>query len=118
MVGNALIRVLENAGYKNIVVKSRLEIDLTNQRNTKSFIRNEEIDVIINAAAKVGGILANDKLPYDFYQLEKYVQIQNNLIDAAVENNLTKFIFLGGSIAFILNSRLNQLKRNTCFQDL
>ena len=99
MVGNALIRVLENAGYKNIVVKSRLEIDLTNQRNTKSFIRNEEIDVIINAAAKVGGILANDKLPYDFYQL-KNMQIQNNLIDAAVENNLTKFIFLGSSCIY------------------
>ena len=93
-----MIRVLENAGYKNIVVKSRLEIDLTNQRNTKSFIRNEEIDVIINAAAKVGGILANDKLPYDF--IMKNMQIQNNLIDAAVENNLTKFIFLGSSCIY------------------
>jgi GDP-L-fucose synthase len=98
MVGSAVFRALKKKGYNNIVGKDRIELDLTNQTETRNFIRNEKIDVIIDAAAKVGGILANDTYPYDF--IMQNMQIQNNLIDAAVENNISKFIFLGSSCIY------------------
>jgi GDP-L-fucose synthase len=98
MVGSGVVRALEREGFENIIVRDRLELDLTNQQETKNFIRNEKIDVIIDAAAKVGGILANDTYPYDF--IMQNMQIQNNLIDAAVENNISKFIFLGSSCIY------------------
>jgi GDP-L-fucose synthase len=98
MVGSAVVRALEKEGYENIIVRNRLELDLTNQQETKNFIQIEKIDVIIDAAAKVGCILANDTYPYDF--IMQNLQIQNNLIDAAVENNISKFIFLGSSCVY------------------
>jgi GDP-L-fucose synthase len=98
MVGSAIVRVLQDMGFEHILVRSRKELDLTNQDETKNFIRNEKINVIIDAAAKVGGILANDLSPYDF--IMQNMQIQNNLIDAAVENNISKFIFLGSSCIY------------------
>ena len=98
MVGSAVVRSLEKAGYENLVMKSRAELDLTNQEETKKFIREEKIDVIMDAAAKVGGILANDTYPYDF--IMQNMVIQNSLIQAAVENRVKKFIFLGSSCIY------------------
>lgn len=98
MVGSAVVRALKREGFENIIVRDRLELDLTNQIETKNFIRNEKIDVIIDAAAKVGGILANDTYPYDF--IMQNMLIQNNLIQAAVENKIQKFIFLGSSCIY------------------
>ena len=98
MVGSAVVRSLEKAGYQNLVVKNRSELDLTNQAETIEFIQDEKIDVIIDAAAKVGGILANDTYPYDF--IMQNMLIQNNLIQAAVENKIQKFIFLGSSCIY------------------
>jgi len=98
MVGSAVMRSLENAGYQNLVVKNRSELDLTSQAETREFIRNGKIEVIIDAAAKVGGILANDTYPYDF--IMQNMLIQNNLIQAAVENKIQKFIFLGSSCIY------------------
>ena len=98
MVGSAVVRSLQKAGYENLVMKSRAELDLTNQEETKKFIREEKIDVIIDAAAKVGGILANDTYPYDF--IMQNMLIQNSLIQAAVENKVKKFIFLGSSCIY------------------
>jgi GDP-L-fucose synthase len=98
MVGSAVVRSLEKAGYQNLMVKNRSELDLTNQAETRKFIQEEKIDVIIDAAAKVGGILANDSYPYDF--IMHNMLIQNNLIQAAVENKITKFIFLGSSCIY------------------
>jgi GDP-L-fucose synthase len=80
------------------MVKDRSELDLTSQSETREFIRNEKIDVIIDAAAKVGGILANDTYPYDF--IMQNMLIQNNLIQAAVENKIQQFIFLGSSCIY------------------
>ena len=98
MVGSAVVRSLEKAGYQNLMLINRSELDLTNQAEAREFIQNEKIDVIVDAAAKVGGILANDTYPYDF--IMQNMLIQNNLIQAAVENKIQKFIFLGSSCIY------------------
>ena len=98
MVGSAILRNLEAKGFNNFVTRTHEELDLTNQAETIEFIQDEKIDVIIDAAAKVGGILANDTYPYDF--IMQNMLIQNNLIQAAVENKIQKFIFLGSSCIY------------------
>ena len=98
MVGSAIWRKLEEKGYSNLIGKSSKELDLRDQHAVMSFLKNEKPDVIIDAAAKVGGILANNNFPYQF--LMENMQIQNNLIDAAMKNNVEKFIFLGSSCIY------------------
>jgi len=98
MVGSACWRLLEKSGYSNIIGRTSKELDLRNQNDVYKFINNEKPDVIICAAAKVGGILANSKYPYQF--LLDNMQIQNNLICAAHECNISKFIFLGSSCIY------------------
>lgn len=98
MVGSACWRALEKAGYKNLMGKSSSELDLRNQAAVNEFIKAEEPSAVIDAAARVGGILANDTYPYEF--LMDNMLIQNNLIRAAHENNVSKFIFLGSSCIY------------------
>jgi GDP-L-fucose synthase len=98
MVGSAIWRQVEEKGYSNLIGKSSKELDLRDQHAVMSFLKNEKPDVIIDAAAKVGGILANNNFPYQF--LMENMQIQNNLIDAAMKNNVEKFIFLGSSCIY------------------
>jgi len=98
MVGSACWRALESAGYKNIIGKTSSELDLRDQKAVEHFITTEKPDVIIDAAAKVGGILANDTYPYEF--LMDNMLIQNNLIRTAHENDVPKFIFLGSSCIY------------------
>ena len=86
MVGSACWRALENAGYSNLIGRNSTELDLRNQRDVEAFIRAEKPDVIVDAAAKVGGILANDTYPYEF--LMDNMLIQNNLIRSAHELSL------------------------------
>ena len=98
MVGSACWRALETAGYSNLLGKTSKELDLRDQRAVNDFIQEERPEVIIDAAARVGGILANDTYPYEF--LMDNMLIQNNLIRAAHENNVSKFIFLGSSCIY------------------
>lgn len=98
MVGSACWRALNSAGYSNLLGKTSKELDLRDQRAVNDFILNERPEVIIDAAARVGGILANDTYPYEF--LMDNMLIQNNLIRAAHENNVSKFIFLGSSCIY------------------
>jgi len=98
MVGSAIWRVLENKGYANLVGKTSIELDLRNQQAVSDFFATEKIDVVIDAAAKVGGILANSVFPYQF--LMENMQIQNNLIDSAHKTGVEKFIFLGSSCIY------------------
>ena len=98
MVGSACSRLLDSKGFTNIIGKTSKELDLRNQSQVESFIREEKPDIIIDAAAKVGGILANDTYPYEF--LMDNMLIQNNLIRAAHQNNVPKFIFLGSSCIY------------------
>lgn len=98
MVGSACLRLLEKQGYWNIVGKSSSELDLRDQKAVEDFISREKPSVIIDAAARVGGILANSTFPYEF--LMDNMLIQNNLIRSAHNNNVPKFIFLGSSCIY------------------
>ena len=98
MVGSACWRALNSAGYSNLLGRTSKELDLRDQRAVNDFIQEEQPEVIIDAAARVGGILANDSYPYEF--LMDNMLIQNNLIRAAHENNVPKFIFLGSSCIY------------------
>ena len=98
MVGSACWRVLKASGYLNLIGKTSNELDLRSQAAVHDFIEKEKPEVIIDAAAKVGGILANDTYPYEF--LMDNMLIQNNLISAAHQNDIEKFIFLGSSCIY------------------
>ena len=98
MVGFACKRALEAKGYKNIIGFSSKELDLRDQRAVFEMLEREKPEAIIDAAAKVGGILANSTYPYEF--LMDNMLIQNNLIKAAHELDIPKFIFLGSSCIY------------------
>ena len=98
MVGSAVWRALDNNGYTNLIGLSRSELNLRNQQAVLEFYKEEKPEIVIDAAAKVGGILANNDYPYDF--LMQNMQIQNNLIDGAHKAHINKFIFLGSSCIY------------------
>ena len=98
MVGSAIWRALEAKGYTNLIGKSSKELDLRNQKAVQDFFKKEQPEVVIDAAARVGGILANQDYPYTF--LMENFQIQNNLIDSALKSDADKFIFLGSSCIY------------------
>jgi GDP-L-fucose synthase len=98
MVGSAVWRALESKGYSNLIGKTSAELDLRNQQAVNDFYTQEKPEVVIDAAAKVGGILANNDYPYPF--LMENMQIQNNLIDGAFKSGIEKFIFLGSSCIY------------------
>ena len=98
MVGSACWRALEAKGYKNIIGFSSKELDLRDQKGVFEMLEREKPKAIIDAAAKVGGILANSTYPYEF--LMDNMLIQNNLIRAAHELDIPKFIFLGSSCIY------------------
>ena len=98
MVGSAVWRALEAQGYFSLIGKTSKELDLRNQQAVYDFIQTEAPQVIIDAAARVGGILANNDYPYNF--LMENMQIQNNLIQTAHELGVQKFVFLGSSCIY------------------
>lgn len=98
MVGSAIWRILSAKGYTNLIGVSSKDLDLRNQQAVRDFISKEKPEVVIDAAAKVGGILANNNFPYQF--LMENMQIQNNLIDTATQYDVEKFIFLGSSCIY------------------
>lgn len=98
MVGSAIHRLLESRGYSNIIGKSRGELDLRDQKSVFEYFKKEKPKVVIDAAATVGGILANNNFPYSF--LMENLQIQNNLIEGSIKSDVSKFIFLGSSCIY------------------
>ncbi len=98
MVGSACLRLFQLRGYKNIIFKTSKELDLRNQIAVNSFFEEQKPDAVIIAAARVGGIHANNIYGYDF--LIDNLQIQNNLISACGKNNVIKVIFLGSSCIY------------------
>ncbi|WP_299672221.1 GDP-L-fucose synthase [uncultured Polaribacter sp.] len=98
MVGSAVWRALKEKGYKNLIGRASTELDLKDQQSVKAFFETEKLEVVIDAAARVGGILANNDFPYQF--LMENMQIQNNLVDNALKSGIEKFIFLGSSCIY------------------
>jgi len=93
LVGSSIVRRLEHEGYENIVTRTRQELDLMDQEAVESFFDYEQIDYVFDAAARVGGIHANDTYSAEF--IYQNTQIQNNLIHNAWKSGVKKFLFLG-----------------------
>ena len=98
LVGSAIIRNLKKNGYNNLLLRTSKELDLTNQADVNQFFETEKPDYVFLAAAKVGGIHANDTYPADFIRVN--LQIQTNVIDAACRNKTKKLLFLGSSCIY------------------
>ena len=98
MVGSAIWNALKDKGYENLIGKTSKELDLRNQQAVQEFFATEKPNIVIDAAARVGGILANNNYPFTF--LMENMQIQNNLIDTALNHDVDKFIFLGSSCIY------------------
>lgn len=98
LVGSALVRNLQVNGYTNLVLKTHAELDLTNQQAVHEFFAKEQPEYVFLAAAKVGGIHANNTYRADF--IYDNLQIQNNIIHASYQNNVKKLLFLGSSCIY------------------
>jgi len=98
MVGSALIRGLETAGFNKLLKRDRSELDLGDSAAVTKFFQNEKPEVVIFAAAKVGGIKANNEQPVEF--LLENLRVQNNVIAAAHESGVRKLLFLGSSCIY------------------
>ena len=98
LAGSAMFRCLKNRGFTQIVTRSRTELDLTDQAATYQFFKNEQFHTVLLAAAKVGGIAANQRFPANFIQ--ENVCIQNNVINSAFGTGVENMIFLGSSCIY------------------
>jgi GDP-L-fucose synthase len=98
MVGSAIVRQLQALGYVNIVVRTHAELDLTNQAQVATFFETEKPDQVYLAAAKVGGIHANNTYPADF--IYDNLMVQNNVIHQAFLSEVKKLLFLGSSCIY------------------
>jgi GDP-L-fucose synthase len=98
MVGSAIVRLLKQNGYNNIITQSSKELDLRNQQAVAQFFENQKPDYVFLAAAKVGGIQANNVYRADF--LYENLMIQNNVIHQAYVHNVKKLMFLGSSCIY------------------
>ncbi len=98
MVGSAILRNLQHKGYHNFVLRSLEELDLLRQADTEDFFKSEKPEYVIDAAAKVGGIVANSNFRAQF--IYENLMIQNNIIHAAWQNGVKKLLFLGSSCIY------------------
>jgi len=98
LVGSAIMRCLERDGFSNLVVRTHSELDLTNQAATDRFFDEEKPDYVFLAAAKVGGINANNTYPADFVRIN--LQVETNIIEAAYRTGVKKLMFLGSSCIY------------------
>ena len=98
LVGSAIIRELQNKGYENLVVRSHQELELTNQPRVAEFFQKEKLEYVFLAAAKVGGIMANNTYRADF--IYQNLQIQNNIIHQSYKSGVKKLLFLGSTCIY------------------
>jgi len=98
LVGSAILKKMKAAGYSSLLLRSRTELDLTDQAAVNAFFEKEKPEAAILAAAKVGGILANQSYPADF--IRENLLIQTHVIDAAWRNGVKRFLFLGSSCIY------------------
>tara|TARA_A100001015_G_scaffold319434_1_gene442291 strand:+ start:14565 stop:15536 length:972 start_codon:yes stop_codon:yes gene_type:complete len=102
MVGSAIMRYLKKKGNVDLIYKNRKDLDLTNQRAVQSFFKKEKIDQVYLAAARVGGIYANNTFPGEF--IYQNLMIQSNVIHSAFLNGVKKILFLGSSCIYPKNA--------------
>ncbi len=98
LVGSALMRRLEKKGYRNLITRSHKELDLTDQTLVASFFKEEKPEFVFLAAAKVGGILANNTYPAEF--IHENLAIQTNVIHESWKNTVNRLLFLGSSCIY------------------
>jgi len=98
LVGSAIVRELESRGFHNLLTRTHKELDLTNQSSVQEFFQQEKPDYVILAAAKVGGIHANNLYPADF--IYQNIMIEANVIHAAYENKVKRLLFLGSTCIY------------------
>ncbi len=98
LVGAAVSRALENQGYRNQILRTHRELDLTDQAAVSAFFERERPNAVIMAAARVGGIHANNTRPAEF--IRDNLLMQDNVIDAAYRSGVDKFVFLGSSCIY------------------
>jgi GDP-L-fucose synthase len=98
LVGSAIHRGLEQAGYSNLLLRTHAELDLADREAVRVFFRKEQPEYVFLAAAKVGGILANDAFPADF--IRDNLEIQTNVIDASYRHGVNRLLFLGSSCIY------------------
>ena len=102
LVGSAIVKNLESKGYTNLIYRTHKELDLTNQNEVKIFFEKEKPEYVILAAAKVGGIVANNTYRADF--IYENLQIQNNVIHQSYLNGVKKLLFLGSTCIYPKNA--------------
>ncbi len=102
LVGSAILKNLQNKGYTNLICKTHQELDLLNQRAVEEFFEREKPEYVILAAAKVGGIVANNTYRADF--IYENLQIQNNVIHQSYVHKVTKLLFLGSTCIYPKNA--------------
>jgi len=98
MVGSAIVRALQAQGFTQLLVRTRQELDLLDRSAVRAFFEKERPEFVVDAAARVGGIVANSEKPVEF--LLENLTIQNNLIEAAADFGCAKFLFLGSSCIY------------------
>lgn len=98
LVGSAICRALDRQGHQNLVLRTHGELDLTDRAAVLDFYRQEKPEFVFLAAAKVGGILANDSYPADF--IRENIEIQNSVIDASYRSGVKRLLFLGSSCIY------------------
>ena len=98
LVGSAIVRALQAKGFRNIIYRSKAELDLCNQEAVQHFFNSEKPEYVFLAAAKVGGIHANNSYPAEF--IRDNLLIQSNIIDSAYQNGCKKLLFLGSSCIY------------------
>lgn len=98
MVGSAVVRRLQKAGFNEILTRTRSELDLLDRTAVRAFFEKQRPAIIVDAAAKVGGIVANNEQPVEF--LLQNITIQNNVIEAAADFGARKLLFLGSSCIY------------------
>ena len=103
LVGSSILKKLKNFGYKNIIVQTRHQLDLRDQKKVMNFFKKNSFQYVIIAAAKVGGIYANDTYKADF--IYENLVIQNNIIHSSFVNGIKNIIFLGSSCIYPKNSK-------------
>ncbi|HEV8423045.1 MAG TPA: NAD-dependent epimerase/dehydratase family protein, partial [Chthoniobacterales bacterium] len=98
LVGSAICRELVRQGFTNLILRTHAELDLTDRTATLEFFKREQPEFVLLAAAKVGGILANDSYPADF--IRENLEIQTSVIDACYQSGVKRLLFLGSSCIY------------------